>query len=622
MATRRQHIRNSRAVLEAGTPLEAEYPFDQTLKAIRAGDGSTLGGFLQKRWGYAHPIAPVQIVADQNNYNPADLAIAEVLDLTSDAKRSITGLAGGGTGRRLTVRNRGSFDITLVNASASSTAANRFAFERDLVLRPQGAVELQYSAADSRWMRAGGNEKLAYITEELLLTGVISPAQITASQNDYAPSGLMLASTLRLSSDASRNVTGLVDPRDGVIKTIVNVGTNPIVLKNADAGSTAANRFDFGADVTLAGKQAATLRYDGSDARWKLLAATAGASVAAGAVTAQTLAASALGLSMINGKLAASVAGNALTVAIKTFAGSDPSVADPVLVTFRDPTASSGDYTVIAVTAATSLTISAGSSLGVSGGSVAFRLWIVGFNDAGTFRLAAINCFDGIASIYPLAGWNIGSAVAEGGAGAADSALTFYASSTITDKPYSTLGYLTWEGGLGAPGTWASGPSRIHLQGSRDPLPGMQVQFRRENFSSLINYSTSIPVDDTVPQNTEGTEIMTRGIQPTSAANIALVRAQAIVAHNASDAKHTIALFRDSAASAIVATAAFAATAPQMPMTIPIEQMLVFGSTGYTIFRVRAGASTTTSSSFNGVSSARIFGGVASSFLSIEELMG
>jgi hypothetical protein len=104
------------------------------------------------------------------------------------------------------------------------------------------------------------------------LTGDISPAQLTANVNDYNPSGLSTASVLRLASDATRQVTGLSGGGDGRILALVNVGANAIVLKDADGGSAPANRFSFGNDVTLAPKQSATLWYDASDSRWKLLA--------------------------------------------------------------------------------------------------------------------------------------------------------------------------------------------------------------------------------------------------------------------------------------------------------------------------------------------------------------
>lgn len=100
-------------------------------------------------------------------------------------------------------------------------------------------------------------------------SGDITPSQITSNQNDYNPTDLAIASTLRLSSDASRNITGLQGGSDGRLMLVINVGSNNIVLKNADINSSAANRFLFGADITLAADQAASLQYDAISARWR-----------------------------------------------------------------------------------------------------------------------------------------------------------------------------------------------------------------------------------------------------------------------------------------------------------------------------------------------------------------
>jgi hypothetical protein len=114
-----------------------EYVYDTTLKTIRVGDGATLGGLLLKLWGKAYTVSPAQITANQNDYSPTDLAIAEALFLDLDADRSITGFAhGGATNRELTLYNTSAFRLTLVNESASSTAGNRFIFGADDVLRP------------------------------------------------------------------------------------------------------------------------------------------------------------------------------------------------------------------------------------------------------------------------------------------------------------------------------------------------------------------------------------------------------------------------------------------------------------------------------------------------------
>jgi len=90
------------------------------------------------------------------------------------------------------------------------------------------------------------------------LTGDISPSQITSNQNDYSPTGLSTASTLRLTTDASRNITGLAGGADGRIIIIHNVGTNAIVLVDESSLSTDANRFALSADVTLNAAQETT----------------------------------------------------------------------------------------------------------------------------------------------------------------------------------------------------------------------------------------------------------------------------------------------------------------------------------------------------------------------------
>ncbi len=124
----------------------------------------------------------------------------------------------------------------------------------------------------------------AKIGAGLHLAADIAPPQIAADQNDYNPSGLAGASVLRLSSDASRNITGLAGGADGRLVAIVNTGANDIVLKDASAASMPANRFAFPGDITLAAKQGAVLWYDATDARWKLLAGPQiGGGTAAGA---------------------------------------------------------------------------------------------------------------------------------------------------------------------------------------------------------------------------------------------------------------------------------------------------------------------------------------------------
>ena len=98
---------------------------------------------------------------------------------------------------------------------------------------------------------------------------VLSPSQITANQNNYNPTGLNNAQAMRLSTDASRNITGLAGGWDQREIKIFNVGAFDIVLTADDANSTAANRFEIGASITIGPAEGVSLWYDITGARWR-----------------------------------------------------------------------------------------------------------------------------------------------------------------------------------------------------------------------------------------------------------------------------------------------------------------------------------------------------------------
>ena len=117
---------------------------------------------------------------------------------------------------------------------------------------------------------ANGNLTLDVGAKDFYLNAAISPAQITSNQNDYNPSGILTANTLRLSTDASRNITGLSNAGDqGRWMIIHNVGSNSIILKDEDAGSLATNRFALASDIILQADQVTQLWYDGTNSRWR-----------------------------------------------------------------------------------------------------------------------------------------------------------------------------------------------------------------------------------------------------------------------------------------------------------------------------------------------------------------
>lgn len=182
---------------------------------------------------------------------------------------------------------------------------------------------------------------------------------------------------------------------------------------------------------------------------------------------------------MINGTIVESHAGNAVTFAIKTLAGADPSATDPVFVAFRNVTAATGNYVTLQITAALSLVVTSGSTLGTVSSNVPFKLWLVLFNDASTVRLGIINTVTGGATptnIYPLGQFPIASSTAEGGAGGADSPAVFYTGTAVSSKAYVPIGYAAYETGQTTAGAWAASPTRLQLFGGGVPLPGATIQ--------------------------------------------------------------------------------------------------------------------------------------------------
>jgi hypothetical protein len=177
--------------------------------------------------------------------------------------------------------------LQISKESAAKTASvffsDAFSGRAEFGLVGSDAFKLKVSADGSSWLeaftidQATGNLALP---RGVALTGVIAPPQITANQNDYNPAGVGAASVLQLSSDASRNVTGLQGGTDGRLILVCNAGSNPIVLKDSSASSSAANRFNFGADVTLGAKQGCALCYSATASRWSMFGQS-GAALAA-----------------------------------------------------------------------------------------------------------------------------------------------------------------------------------------------------------------------------------------------------------------------------------------------------------------------------------------------------
>ncbi len=245
-----------------------------------------------------------------------------------------------------------------------------------------------------------------------------------------------------------------------------------------------------------------------ADATGKVLSDGGAPVGAANTITPAMLAnaAVAFGVGMLNGTLVASVASNALTIAVKTLAGNNPSSSDPVFFLFRD---ASAGYAVIELTSALSITVPSGATLGTVNGQ-ANRIWVGVFNNGGTAVLGVYNSLSGTNILC----WDETSpANGTGITGSSTSPQVWYAASTLASVVFRILGYV--ESTQATAGTWATSPSKVQLIGPGVKRPGDTVQ-------EITNLAGSA-------STSSGTFVALSGVNATlsvqSAANLVAVKA-------------------------------------------------------------------------------------------------
>lgn len=96
-------------------------------------------------------ISPAALTVNVDNWNPAGFGSARTIRVSSTGPVNITGLLAGLAGRQIVLTNVGTFNITLLNQSASSAAANRFNAVTDVLLLAGQSLVLEYDAIAARW---------------------------------------------------------------------------------------------------------------------------------------------------------------------------------------------------------------------------------------------------------------------------------------------------------------------------------------------------------------------------------------------------------------------------------------------------------------------------------------
>lgn len=147
---------------------------------------------------------------------------------------------------------------------------------------------------------------------------------------------------------------------------------------------------------------------------------------------------------------------------------------------------------------------------------------------------------------------------------------------------------------------------------------GDVVQVVATQTGAVSTGTTIIPRDDTIPQITEGTQVLSQAITPTSASSILQIEVLLHVS-NSIVGDIVAALFQDSGASAIAVGDAYCSTA-QGVTPVMIRHRMTAGTTSATTFAVRAGPAASATMTVNGAVGGRYFGGVLFSSITITEL--
>lgn len=131
--------------------------------------------------------------------------------------------------------------------------------------------------------------------------------------------------------------------------------------------------------------------------------------------------------------LATSVSSGALTIALKTSDGNDPSAGSPVAVGFRHATVTTGQFTTVSITGALSLVVPSGATLGQRDG-IESTIYIYLINNAGTAELAVSRSY-----LWDESSTATTTTIGTG----ADSASAFYSGTGRSNVPIRLIGKLT-----------------------------------------------------------------------------------------------------------------------------------------------------------------------------------
>ena len=373
---------------------------------------------------------------------------------------------------------------------------------------------------------------------------------------------------------------------DGFCFAVVNTGSGTITV---DPNSS--ELIDGASTKSITAGQSCFVVCNGTEFR------TVGITTPApGSITLSMLAADAQPISSLF-SITASVATNAMTTGLNS-----------TRIDFRNASLTSGAPTTINATGNLSLVIPAGATLGTTNG-VLSRVILLCINNSGTAELAVVNQAGGVN--LDETGLISTTAISA----SSTSASTIYSTTARTNVPYRVVGFV--DSTQATAGQWATAPTLIQGGGGGATafILDKVVKSAYADYTTYTSTASAIPNDNTIPQITEGLQLIAITYTPVSALNNIILMATLFAEGNGAG-RPTIALF-DGNTNAI-ATIAGLSTVNQADQ-VSLTKRVPAGSTSSRTYSMRVGDGSGTLY-VNGTNAGQLYGASVCSSLTILEV--
>lgn len=160
-----------------------------------------------------------------------------------------------------------------------------------------------------------------------------------------------------------------------------------------------------------------------------------------------------------------------------------------------------------------------------------------------------------------------------------------------------------------------------YVPSASNALAGSVIQTVNTTNTAVSTGTTVLPYDDSIPQSGEGVDLaVDRAITPNSASNKLKITVVANASSSNNAGNFTLALFQDATANALAAVQMTVGANANAGQSVVLIHYMTAGTTSATTFKARIGNDQAGTTTLNGASGGRKYGGVCSSTMTIEEI--